>query len=351
MRGRFLVAGGLVLTVGGLAVSAGGASAYLWDHAHADQIAKGVVVGGIDIGGLDAPEAEARLQEQLPERLSRPVQLVYGDHRFTVDPANAGVQVDIPRMVESAVRLSRAGGLAHRLLRDVRGERLNESVPLEAAVSASQIEMFAAHMARVLDRPARNARVMPKPLATGLLIVPSRAGLAVKQPQLERALTAALLRTDDARTVTIPTRAIFPRWWTSTLERRYRTMILVSRETFTLRLYKRLKLVKKYRIAVGRAGLETPAGFYEINDKQVNPSWHVPLSAWAGSLAGQIIPPGPADPIKSRWLGFYNGAGIHGTVETWSLGSAASHGCVRMAIPDVEELYALVPLHTPIYVG
>ena len=136
--------------------------------------------------------------------------------------------------------------------------------------------------------------------------------------------------------MTVPTRAVLPRWWTSSLERRYRTMILVSRETFTLRLFKRLKLVKTYRIAVGRAGLETPAGFYEINDKQVNPSWHVPLSAWAGPLAGQIIPPGPADPIKSRWLGFYNGAGIHGTADTWSLGSAASHGCVRMAIPDVE---------------
>ena len=351
MRGRFLVAGGLVLTVGGLAVSAGGASAYLWDQAHADRIAKGVVVGGIDVGGLDAPAAEARLQEELPLRLSQPVHLVYSDHRFTVDPASAGVKVDIQRMVENAVRLSRSGGLAHRLLRDVRGERLNESVPLEAAVSGAQIETVASHVARVLDRPAKNARIVPKPLATGLRIVPSQAGRAVKQPQLERALTAALLRTDGSRELTVPTRAVFPRWWTSSLERRYHTMILISRETFTLRLFKRLKLVKTYRIAVGRAGLETPAGFYEINDKQVNPSWHVPLSAWAGSLAGQVIPPGPADPIKSRWLGFYNGAGIHGTADTWSLGSAASHGCVRMAIPDVEQLYDLVPLHTPIYVG
>ena len=59
-------------------------------------------------------------------------------------------------------------------------------------------------------------------------------------------------------------------------------VLLVSRETFTLRLYKHLKLVKTYRIAVGRQGLETPAGEYTINDKQVNPSWHVPNSAWAG---------------------------------------------------------------------
>jgi lipoprotein-anchoring transpeptidase ErfK/SrfK len=135
------------------------------------------------------------------------------------------------------------------------------------------------------------------------------------------------------------------------LSRRYSTYILVSRETFTLRLFKRLKLVKTYPIAVGRAGLETPAGEYTIDDKQVNPSWHVPLSSWAGDLAGRVIPPGPDDPIKARWMGFYNGAGIHGTDEISSIGTAASHGCIRMTIPDVEALYPLVPLNTPIYVG
>jgi lipoprotein-anchoring transpeptidase ErfK/SrfK len=77
----------------------------------------------------------------------------------------------------------------------------------------------------------------------------------------------------------------------------------------------------------------------------------VPNSAWAGSLAGQTIPPGPADPLKARWLGIFSGAGIHGTDETWSIGQAVSHGCVRMSIPDVIELYPRVPVGTPIYIG
>jgi lipoprotein-anchoring transpeptidase ErfK/SrfK len=50
-------------------------------------------------------------------------------------------------------------------------------------------------------------------------------------------------------------------------------------------------------------------------------------------------------------MAIYEGAGIHGTEETSSLGSAASHGCVRMAIPDVEELYDRVEVGTPIYIG
>ena len=98
-------------------------------------------------------------------------------------------------------------------------------------------------------------------------------------------------------------------------------------------------------------GLETPEGLYEIEEKEENPVWHVPESDWAGSLAGQTIPPGPSNPIKARWMAIYEGAGIHGTEETESLGSAASHGCVRMAIPDVEELYDRVEVGTPIFIG
>ena len=75
------------------------------------------------------------------------------------------------------------------------------------------------------------------------------------------------------------------------------------------------------------------------------------FAAWAGSLAGRTIPPGPQDPIKARWMGIFNGAGIHGTEELSSLGSAASHGCIRMAIPDVEALYDQVSIGTPVYIA
>jgi hypothetical protein len=276
------------------------------------------------------------------------VQLVYGTHRFTVRSA---VQIDVARMVGDAVTISRRGGLAHRLWRDVSGRRLARAIPLRAAVPLARVETVVDHVARVLDRPAKNARLVPKPLAIGLSIVPERTGLAVKRELLAERLTRALLRTDGPRRVAVPAQPVHPRWTTKTLPRKYGTFILVSRETFTLRLYKRLRLVKTYGIAVGMQGLETPAGFYDINDKQINPSWHVPNSPWAGNLAGRVIPPGPDDPIKARWMGFYDGAGIHGTSEDWSIGHAASHGCIRMHIWDVEDLYPRVPLGTPIYVG
>ncbi|HEY3543621.1 MAG TPA: L,D-transpeptidase family protein [Gaiellaceae bacterium] len=351
MHRRLLVAAGVLATVIGLGLTAVGAYAYSWSRDHQDVIAAGVTIAGIDVGGLHADQARGLVDSRLGERLGRPVQLVYRDHRFTVRPAHAGLNVDVAKMVDDAVAASRRGGLARRLWRDLRGRKLDRSVSLRAAVSSAQIGTVVDHVARVLDRPAKNAAVVPKPLALGLKIVPDKTGLLVKRPQLEQRLTRALLRLDGSREIAVPTRPIRARWTVHNLPKRYGTYLLVSRETYTLRLYKGLKLVKTYGIAVGRAGLDTPAGLYDIDDKQVDPWWHVPNSAWAGDLAGRVIPPGPDDPIKARWMGFYNGAGIHGTTEDWSIGSAASHGCIRMHIWDVEELYDRVPLHTPIYVG
>ena len=99
-------------------------------------------------------------------------------------------------------------------------------------------------------------------------------------------------------------------------------------------------------------GLETPAGLYNIANKAVNPAWSVPNSDWAGSLAGQVIPGGtPQNPLKARWMGIYAGAGIHGTDATGSIGTAASHGCIRMLIPDVIELYDQVDVGAPVYIA
>jgi lipoprotein-anchoring transpeptidase ErfK/SrfK len=131
----------------------------------------------------------------------------------------------------------------------------------------------------------------------------------------------------------------------------YPTVLTVDRRHFRLRLFKRLRLRRKFPIAVGRVGLATPRGLYAITSKQVNPAWHVPNSPWAGALAGQVIPGGaPENPLKARWLGIADGIGIHGTAEDWSIGTRASHGCIRMHVRDVKALYRRVPLGTPVLI-
>jgi lipoprotein-anchoring transpeptidase ErfK/SrfK len=103
---------------------------------------------------------------------------------------------------------------------------------------------------------------------------------------------------------------------------------------------------------VGEPRYPTPVGRFTVQSMQKDPTWNVPDSDWAGDMAGKTIPGGdPRNPLVARWIGYNGSVGFHGTASTGTLGSAASHGCVRMAIPDVEQLYDLVPLHTPIYVG
>jgi lipoprotein-anchoring transpeptidase ErfK/SrfK len=131
----------------------------------------------------------------------------------------------------------------------------------------------------------------------------------------------------------------------------YGTIITVDRANHILRLFKRLKHTKSYGIAVGQAGLETPPGLFNITSRQIDPAWHVPNSPWAGSLAGSVIPGGAANnPLKARWLGIADGVGIHGTAEDWSIGSNASHGCIRMHVSDVIDLYGRVPLGTTVLI-
>jgi lipoprotein-anchoring transpeptidase ErfK/SrfK len=140
---------------------------------------------------------------------------------------------------------------------------------------------------------------------------------------------------------------------TDELAERYPAILIVNRSAFQLTLYKNLELHKTYGIAVGQVGLETPAGLYHIQNKAVDPAWTMPDSDWvAPADRGKVIPGGvPENPLKARWLGIYDGAGIHGTDAEGSIGTAASHGCIRMRIPEVIELYDQVPVNAPVYIA
>ena len=133
---------------------------------------------------------------------------------------------------------------------------------------------------------------------------------------------------------------------------RYPTYLTVSQSEFTVRLWKNLKLVKSYPIAVGQPAYPTPYGLFSVESKQVDPVWSVPNSPWAGELAGTTIAGGTAEnPLVARWIGVTDGVGFHGTAEDWSVGTAASHGCMRMHVSDIEDLYDRVEVGTPVYIG
>jgi len=323
--------------------------AFAYDSSQSDTIADGVTIGGVDVGGMDEAEAKRAVQRQLLAPLRHSLKVAYDGESWKLDGATLKVHANLDRAVEEALDESRSGGLPGRLVRYVTGGSVDESVPARITYSRQAVNRFVRHVADEVDREAQNADVSAS--GSALEVTPARYGRKLRDNLLTRQLRAAVLNAGAEHTIAARTHPVKPQVTAKEVAAEYPSYLTLDRATFTLRLWEHLKPAKTYTVAVGQEGLETPEGLYAIQEKQVNPSWHVPNSAWAGDLAGTVIPPGPADPIKARWMGIYEGAGIHGTEETSSLGTAASHGCVRMAIPDVEELYDRVEVGTPIYIG
>ncbi len=345
MSGRLIAVAALTVTV--LLVGAG--SLYAYDRDVQTRIADGVTVNGIDVGGLTPQQARARLRSSLLEPLSRPVSVRYKGRRFTLTAEQASVAVDVDGSVDRALAASNDGNVFTRTWREVRGQRLNASVDAKVVYDDKAVHRIVDRVERKLEIEARDASL---DLESGQVDpVESRDGLAVRAARLRRDVRAELLDMGASRIARVKTRVVEPKVTTAQLAEKYPAVIIVHRGSFKLSFYKNLKLQKTYGIAVGQVGLETPAGLYNVQNKAVNPSWHVPDSDWAGKLAGTVVPPGPSNPIKSRWMGIYDGAGIHGTDATGSIGTAASHGCIRMLIPDVVELYDQVPVGAPVYIA
>jgi len=324
-------------------------AAWLYDHSRRNTIAPGVRVGGVDIGGLSVNAARQRLQQQLVAPLTSPVTVVVGHRHFRITARGAQVGIAVGSLADQALQDSRHGWFLGRALDALDGRSVNIDIPAQVTYSQAAVRRFALRVAALTHRAARDATVAPT--GAGLRRVGSHNGLEVKTSALIGQVEQALQHPSGGRQVVPPLHLVRPKVTLHNLAAHYPAYIIIDRAAFKLRFYRHLRLAHTYTIAVGMQGLETPAGLYSIQDKQTNPSWHVPNSSWAGALAGQTIPPGPQDPIKARWMGVNGGAGIHGTDVLSSLGTAASHGCIRMSIPDVIQLYNQVPLNTPVFIA
>jgi len=339
MRNLLFTAFGLILLVA--AVSA------LYGVARADVVAEGVRVAGVDVGGLSRDEARRELARRLESALARPVRVRVAKRRLTLSARRSRARADVSAMVDSALDRSGRGTPFGRAFRDLTGRSLDVNLPAQVSYDRQALRAFARDAERLVDRPARGARLRPSGESVGM--VPARRGVEVAPRDLERAAARGLRRV-GRRSVKAPARFSRPKVSTAELRKRYPRYIVIDREGFRLRFYRGLKLKRTYTIAVGQVGFDTPVGLYRIQNKGVDPTWQVPQEEWAGDKAGRTIPPGPENPIKARWMGIYDGAGIHGTDEVGSLGTRASHGCIRMAIPEVKQLYGEIPVKTPVYI-
>jgi len=302
------------------------------DVAEDDAVADDVRVGTVAVGGMERDEAAALIRRRLAGTTDEPVAVMFKQTHYVLRADVAKARVDADATADAALDAD-AG----------------EIVAPRVTYARGAVRSFAERIAQRVDRPARDADIE---WHDGRLDrTRARSGVRVNQATLVTRLERVMGNAGAERKVQVPVRVTErPDRTFEDLAKRYPAVIAVDRDAKQLRLYKHLQLDKRYKIAVGKAGLETTAGRYKIAEKTINPAWHVPMSDWAGDLAGQTIPANdPRNPLEARWMGFHDGQGIHGTTDLASLGTAASHGCIRMSVPAVKQLFREVKVGTPLF--
>ena len=341
----------LVLSVMALVLLAcGSVGVYAYDESIRDVIADGVTVGAIEVGGMTAEEASELVRYELLEPFEEPLVVEgHGDKEFRLTAKEARIRTDVSGMVADALAAGREQGLLGRTWRGLSGGELDRRIEPRIAFSTEAVQRLVDRVRLDADRDPRETEVSLT--TTSVSIDEGRDGVATDVDQLKDDVLAELTDPDADRVVDAEFERVEPELTEEEAREKYGTVLTVDRPNFRLRLLKDQEVVETYPIALGEAGQETPTGSYAIQNKAVDPVWNVPNSDWAGSKAGQVIPGGtPENPLKARWMGIYDGVGIHGTDARGSIGSNASKGCIRMLIEDVKALYERVPVGTTVYI-
>ena len=285
-------------------------------------IAFGVTVGGVRVGGLmpyQAGKAVTRVY-------ARPLALVVDETRtIELAPTGLGAKANVPKAIRRA-RFARPGAI----------------VPLDVDVSQARVRTYVERLGHGLDRKARDARIAldgVKPHA-----IESQEGRRLKLLATGRSIRTALA-TNSRAPIRLAYDITKPKVESADLDE----AVVILRGSNRLLFFDEAKYVRWFGVATGRAEYPTPLGTFEIANLQRNPWWYPPPSPWAED--SEPVPPGPGNPLGTRWMGLSEPyVGIHGTPDAASIGYSASHGCIRMRIPDAEWLFQHVKVGTPVFI-
>jgi len=290
-------------------------------------IAPGVAIEGVDVSGLTRRQAELRIAAQVVAPKRRALVLVVRGRRIPVDPTAAGYRALVSRAVQGALNVARTQPPGP------------VDIPLTERVDRSTLRRVIEWRTGRLAVPARDATTSVR--GRTLVMTPARAGTQVDVDRAVRLLRARIL-TRTTGTVTLPMERLQPAVTVPP------TAILIDRGRFRLTLARNGRL-RTFPVAVGQAAYPTPTGDFSVVNMQRNPTWYPPDSRWAAGLGP--VPPGSGNPLGTRWIGISSpGIGMHGTPVPSSIGTRASHGCIRMYMRDVETLFELVSIGTPVHI-
>ncbi len=285
-------------------------------------IAQGVTIAAMPVGGMTAEQATATVQAAFDQ----PMKFAFSKRRWQATPGQLG---GVP-YVSTAVNQALAAWPG-------------EAVPLVVGVRFTRLRTYVAYLDRAFSRPSRSSRLV------GLrnrrpFITKARVGVDVRRRAMTRVIVRALKR-HDRGPLALRVRLLRPR----VTRANFGAVIVIRRGSRRLYLYDGMAHWRTFRIAVGMPAYPTPLGRFAIATKERNPTWNPPDSDWARGLGP--VPPGPGNPLGTRWMGLSAyGYGIHGTPNPETIGTAASHGCIRMYIRESEWLFERVRVGTTVFI-
>ncbi len=329
---------GLTLLAGG-----GAYAAYRYDRATSTRLMPGVTIGGVDVGEMSRAEAISALSEEADDSLARVIEIEARDRRWQVSGAELGATAAVEKVVDRALEVNAGYGWAERVFRRTFNRPVDYAADLRFRPDLGRIRTYLEGVAEQVAVDPTNAQVNYE---DGEVVLRRPAvGWQLPVKEALRAMRRALA--GGAGTLRLPLQRIEPEVTRDDLG----NTIIIDLSELELDLYDGLKLDRTYPVALGSPSYPTPAGEFEIIDKAENPTWTNPApDGWGKDLPLQIGP-GPSNPLGTRAL-YLNAPGIriHGTPASYSIGTYASHGCIRMLMEDVEELYEIVPIGTVVHV-
>lgn len=342
MRRRLLVVS-LIITVSVLASAAG-----IWRYAQTRPVllGEGARIGSVDVSGLPPEAARSVVGSADARDRERTGRVLVAGRTWEYRVSRLGYTTDRLASLDEEIGQVRSMSSLDRAFRTPTGRPHD----VTRAVDSSRVASLARRIARRVSRDPVDARI--ELTTRGPRMIAARDGYRVDAGKLADRIRARILSGRPLGDLTVRREKVRAQIRTRRdLRVAYPAMLVVNKRTFKVHLYRGLRRVKSWPVAIGAPGNETPEGLFSISSKQVDPDWYVPNSPWAGELAGSVVAGGTTEnPLKARWMGIVDGVGFHGTAEDDSIGSAASHGCLRMHVADVKDLYDRVPVGAPVLI-
>ncbi|MFL5798785.1 MAG: L,D-transpeptidase family protein [Actinomycetota bacterium] len=350
MKRRFAGKAPVVLLVVFALLAAGGATSAFaalgYEHARAGRILPGVSIEGVDVSNMTRSEAVAAVSKAVRHELDAKVHVTAGKRTWDLAIGQLGVAADVAPVIDRALALNDDYSWVSRVYHRLTHAKVHRSFSVGTTLDPAPLVSFVNQVAKQVARPPTDAGYALEDGKVAMRHAHSGVALEywVARAQLKRAVERG------GGSVKFETKTIAPK----VPDDQVGKLIVVSRTSNRLSLYDGFKVERTYPVATARQGFETPPGEWSVVNKVENPTWHNPClgqpGCWAAGEPAEIGP-GPGNPLGTRALYLdASGIRIHGTPEDSSIGTWASHGCIRMHISDSEALYPLVPIGTPVFV-